>query len=182
MNLQNKKPYLLYVGNAFPHKNLKRLVLAFKKLKKSISNINLILVGERDYFYKKLEKIVNKAQINNVYFVGRVSDQTLFKLYKNAKLYVFPSLEEGFGLPGLEAMKYNLPVVCSKKASLPEIYKDAAVYFNPKNTKDIYIKIFDLLNNSKKQTQLIKAGQKRVKMYSWDKCAKKTLKVYNSFN
>ena len=180
MNLLNKKPYLLYVGNAFPHKNLERLVLAFGKLKKEKTNLNLILVGKIDYFYKRIKKLVKELDLKDVYFPGKVSDKELKSLYKNALLYIFPSLEEGFGLPGLEAMKNKLPVICSNKASLPEIYKDAALYFNPKNVSDIYKKILNIINNKQKQKDLVKKGKKQVKKYSWEKCAKQTLKVYNS--
>ena len=180
MKLVNKKPFLLYVGNAFPHKNLERLIIAFKKIKEQKPNLNLILVGEIDYFYKRIKKLSKELNIKSIYFTGRVSDKDLNFLYKNAELYIFPSLEEGFGLPGLEAMNNNLPVICSKATSLPEIYEEAAVYFNPKDVYNIYKSILNLLNDKSKQKELIQEGQKQINKYSWDKCAKETLNIYNS--
>ncbi|HKL16769.1 MAG TPA: glycosyltransferase family 1 protein [Patescibacteria group bacterium] len=180
MKLQNKKPYLLYVGNAFPHKNLKRLILAFRLIQDNITNINLVFVGNLDNFYKKLQTFVKNENINNIYFLGRVSDKDLDYLYKNACIYVFPSLAEGFGLPGLEAMKNGLPVASSNSASLPEIYGKAAVYFNPKDINDMVKKILILIKDKEKREFLRNKGKNQVNKYSWEKCAKKTLNVYNS--
>ncbi len=180
MNLPNKKPYLLYIGNAFPHKNLERLVLAFGKIKQKKPNLNLILVGKIDYFYKRIKRLVKELDIKDIHFLGRVSDKELELLYKNAIAYVFPSLKEGFGLPGLEAMKNELPVISSNKASLPEVYGKAALYFDPEDVNDIFKNILKILNNQEKRKELIKKGKKQAKKYSWETCAKQTLKVYNS--
>ncbi|MBU1292128.1 glycosyltransferase family 4 protein [Patescibacteria group bacterium] len=169
-------PYLLYVGNAYPHKNLERLISTFKGLVKEKKNLKLVLVGELDYFYQRLQKI-SPAQ---VVFTDFVSDQELVKLYQNASLYVFPSLCEGFGLPPLEAMTYNLPVVCSKNSCLPEILGQAAIYFDPENTDDMVDKIKKVLDNKKLQKKLIFQGKETIKKYSWHKMAKETLEVYKS--
>jgi len=189
------KQYLLYVGNAYPHKNLERLILAFNKLvedrsaKGAVSasgmglasgkkNLYLILVGEIDYFYKKIQdKFSNSKQI---IFTDFVSDKELTSLYKNASLYVFPSLYEGFGLPPLEAMSYGIPVVCSEASCLPEILEDSAVYFNPEDINDMVEKVKYVLDNEQIQKKLIFNGFDQIKKYKWNKMALETLKVYKS--
>jgi len=168
-------PYLLYVGNAYPHKNLERLISAFKKISQEEKKLKLILVGELDYFYKRLQKISPA----NVIFTDFVSDQRLFNLYQNASLYIFPSLYEGFGLPPLEAMAHNLPVVSSNSSCLPEILGQAAIYFDPENTDDMINKIKKVLQDKELQKKLISRGQKTIKKYSWQKMAQKTLRVYH---
>lgn len=166
--------YLLYVGNAYPHKNLERLILAFNKILKEEKDLKLILVGELDYFYKRLQKISS----SNVIFTDFVSDEELSNLYQNARLYIFPSLCEGFGLPPLEAMAYNLPVVSSNSSCLPEILGDAAVYFNAENIDDMVDKIKLVLNNEELQKELISKGREQIGKYSWEKMSKEILDVY----
>ncbi|PJE57576.1 MAG: hypothetical protein COU82_00975 [Candidatus Portnoybacteria bacterium CG10_big_fil_rev_8_21_14_0_10_38_18] len=151
-----KKPYLLYVGNNYPHKNLKRLKLAFRKLVKAGLNYDLILS------------------------TGFVSEEELDKLYTNAALFVFPSLSEGFGLPPLEAMARGVPVVSSGVACLPEILGEAAIYFNPLDINDIAAKIKNTLSDDRARKNLIQKGFERVKKYNWEKMARETLKVYQS--
>jgi len=176
-----KKPYLLYVGNAFPHKNLKRLIRAFKVVLSSKPSLKLALVGKIDDFYKSLQDLCQELKIEkNVIFVGRISDEDLKWLYQNALIYVFPSFLEGFGLPGLEAMENGLPVVSSDSSCLPEIYGDAALYFNPQNTEEMVKAILELSNNKELRDRLIKGGYKRIKKFSWRKCAQETLEIYKS--
>lgn len=169
------KPYLLYVGNAYPHKNLKRLILAFAKIKHS--DLRLVLVGEMDYFYKRLQKEFINTQ--GLIFTDFVSDVDLEVLYRKAALYVFPSLCEGFGLPSLEAMSYGLPVVSSRATCLPEILGDAAIYFNPKNIDEMAEKIKEVLDSEVMRMDLISKGYERIKKYDWGKMAKETMRVYN---
>ncbi|MBU3901427.1 glycosyltransferase family 4 protein, partial [Patescibacteria group bacterium] len=158
-----KKPYLLYVGNAYPHKNLARLAEAFKLLRNGqYPDLQLVLVGGDDYFYRQLRDKIEKechserseesrgsvatratdsidssptAQNDNqkIIFTDFVPDKELGALYQNAVLYVFPSLCEGFGLPPLEAMAQGVPVAASSETSLPEILGQAAHYFDGQN-------------------------------------------------
>jgi len=174
-----KNPYLLYVGNAFPHKNLKSLIKAFKVVLSSKSALKLVLVGKIDSFYRSFQVLCKELKIEkSVIFAGRVSDKELKWLYQNALIYVFPSFLEGFGLPGLEAMENGLPVISSDSSCLPEIYGDAALYFNPYNIEEITKAILELLNNKDLKNELIKKGYKRIKKFSWEKCAQETLDIY----
>jgi glycosyltransferase involved in cell wall biosynthesis len=171
------KQYLLYVGNAYPHKNLERLILAFKKLNKDYQgDLQLVLVGELDYFYQRLQK--QFSGLKEVIFTDFVSDQELTALYQNASLYVFPSLCEGFGLPPLEAMAYQLPVIASETSCLPEVLGPAAIYFNPEDIEDMAKKIKQVLEDRALQEKLISEGKKRIEKYSWTKMAQEILEVY----
>lgn len=171
------KPYLLYVGNAYPHKNLEGLLKIFPKLN---LGCQLVLVGKEDYFYKRMKKEIRGKPIEkDVVFTEFVSEATLADLYRNARLYVFPSFVEGFGLPGLEAMSYGLPVVASNSSCLPEIYGEAAVYFNPKSENDIVEKIRFAWNDESARKKLVAAGFEQVKKYQWGRLAEETLQIYN---
>ncbi len=179
------KNFLLYVGNAYPHKNLETLLEVFAKLLDSRADLRLVLVGKEDYFYERLRdkartlNIWQKGNNNSpVIFPGYVSDAQLEIFYQEARAYVFPSLYEGFGLPPLEAMARNCPVASSDRSSLPEILGDAAVYFNPEDRDDMADKIKRLLDDEGFRESLIAAGLKQVKKYSWWECANKTLDVY----
>jgi len=180
------KPYLLYVGNAYPHKNLERLVKAFEILVADSKNdLQLVLVGEEDYFYQRLEEegrtsILRRIEVfDQIIFTDFVTDEELELLYQNATLYVFPSLCEGFGLPPLEAMSHGLPVVCSNATCLPEILGEAAIYFNPQDPNDMAEKINQVLSNNNLRKDLIAKGFEQIKKYSWRKMGEKTLILYN---
>ena len=173
------KPYLIYIGNAYPHKNLERLVLAFKKIRGDFPEINLVLVGKEDYFYKRLEDFVKKEKIQGIIFSGFVPDEELDLALREARIYVWPSLYEGFGLPPLEAMSKGTPVVSSKHPCMEEVLEESAQYFNGKNVDDIYKKIVSLLKNNELRESFIKKGYQQSKKYSWIQMAQKTLEIYN---
>lgn len=174
----SNKDFLLYVGNAFPYKNLENLGLAYKKLQKTRPNLHLVIAGKKDYFHKELMEKLNVLGLKNIEFTGYVSDNELAWLYQNAKLYVFPSLSEGFGLPGLEAMRYGTPVVASNSTCLPEIYGNAAIYFDPTNVDSIANTIEKVLLSESLRKKLSSLGLRQAKKYSWAKMAEQTLKIY----
>lgn len=172
------KKFIFYVGNMFPHKNIERLLQAFDLLHQTHPDIHLALVGKRKRFHDELEALVTHDGIKNVHFTGFMPDAQLAWMYANARAYVFPSLSEGFGLPGLEAMRHNCAVISSKATCLPEIYKDAAYYFNPTDVEDIAQAIGSVLDDANLRKQLILRGKKRVKLFSWDTMAQETLDIY----
>ena len=179
------KNYLLYVGNAYPHKNLDNLVRGYALSCKENNNLNypkLILVGPDDYFYKVLKAKVKELKLEEfVIFAGRAADSQLSFLYKNAKCFVSASLSEGFGLPGLEAMSFGCPVICSNIAVFKEIYAAVPRFFNPNSIEDIHKAITWAVNLPEdKRRQLGELGKIRSKYFSWEECARKTLKVYES--
>ena len=170
------KPFVIYVGAAFPYKNLDTLLSALSILPKKI---RLVYASSRNTF---VERLIDKAReigvSDRLITAGFVPNEDLAILYKQAECLVFPSLSEGFGLPGLEAMASGCPVVCSDIPVFKEVYGEAAVYFDPKKAKDIAEKIQFIVHNSEVKNQLIKEGFEQVKKYSWRKMAEETLKIY----
>lgn len=172
------KKYLLYVGQQSDYKNIKRLGDAHQILLAKYPDLGLVLVGKKNTSALTNEAYFNDKGYKNVIFTDFVEDPQLSWLYSNAQAYVFPSLMEGFGLPGLEAMSYGTPVISSNATCLPEVYGQAAHYFNPEDTSDIAEAIDQVLSDDTIRTRLAKAGFKQIKKYSWKKQAQETHKVY----
>src|SRR5690606_8601175 len=114
------KQFIMYVGRPLPHKNLRRLIQAFALLKEKHPELHLVLAGIKDVLYKRHERYVKKHGIQDVVFTGFISDGQLRWLYENCAAYAFPSLSEGFGLPGIEAMNQGAPVAASNATAIPE--------------------------------------------------------------
>lgn len=176
------KKFILYVGSQSDYKNIRRLILAHQTLLTNKPDVHLVLVGKTTGKNgaaagrnKKWSEFENHK---NVIFTGFVPDEQLAWLYKNTYAYIFPSLMEGFGLPGLEAMISGAPVVSSNTTCLPEVYGDAAIYFDPTNTDDITRTVTRLLDDENLRQKLIKKGYKQAAKYSWRRMAKQTHKVY----
>lgn len=172
--------FIMYVGRSMSHKNLKRLVNAYEILKNEYPQLMLVLAGKIDANYHNLEAYVSHKRLAaNVVFTGFVTEGELRWLYENTSAYVFPSLSEGFGLPGLEAMIHGAPVVSSNATCLPEIYGPAAEYFHPYNTKEIAKAVSLIIGNSRRSGQLKLLGAEQARKFSWRRMAKQTLEVYN---
>ncbi len=170
--------FLMYVGRPTPHKNLERLIEAFASLQAKYPELMLVMAGRTDANYQRIEDNAYVKGVKNLYFPGFVSDGELRWLYENCEAYVFPSLSEGFGLPGLEAMCHGAPVVSSNATCLPEVYGDAAHYFDPKDTAAMATAIDEILSDKDLRAGLIKKGHAQVKNYSWKRMAEQTLAVY----
>jgi glycosyltransferase involved in cell wall biosynthesis len=173
-------PFLLYVGNAYPHKNLDALLAAFADFRKrGFADRTLVLVGSQDYFYDRLHRdAIKLGMADGVKFFGRATDAELATLYRRAEAYVFPSLCEGFGLPPLEAMSNGLPVASSKAAAMPEILGDAALYFDPSDQTSIVDALVNIVTDNALRTELIRKGLSRAAEFDWDDCARQTMEVY----
>lgn len=173
--------YFLYVGNAYPHKNLELLITAFKKVVEYFPKVSLVLVGKEDFFYTRLKEYIHKNGLDtSVLLYGYATESELSQLYKNAVGLVYPSKMEGFGLPLLEAMHHNCLVIASDISVFKEIGRDAIVYFDGKSVESVKNTLIDVLENRKKYLKYIKEGEKRAGEFSWEKMAKETLNVYNS--
>ena len=177
MGLVGQK-FILYVGNAYPYKNIRTLIDAFEKL--ANSDLKLVLVGKKDFFYTELEHYIEQRGTEDVIFTGFVSDEELAWLYQNATLFVFPSLSEGFGLPPLEAMAAGLAVVSSRASCMPEVLGEAAEYFDPLDPNDIAMSIKRLLDDPVRRQELVRLGHLQVAKYSWRRMAEQTLEVYRA--
>jgi glycosyltransferase involved in cell wall biosynthesis len=169
------KPYCLYVGNAYPHKNLE----AFLALAPQFPAHAFVLVGKEDYFYTRLKEKVREQKIQNIVFAGFVGDGELGSLYRHARCYIFPSLYEGFGLPPLEAMARGVPVLASTRGSLPEILSEAAFYFDPHTVKSLQEKLTLVLENESMRQEKIVRGYARVNEFSFKRMAQVTLELYS---
>jgi glycosyltransferase involved in cell wall biosynthesis len=172
------KAFLLYVGRPTPHKNLQRAVDAFAIVKNSHPNLQFVLAGKFDTNYQLLKDYAAQRSIKGLVFTDFVSEGQLRWLYENAKLYVFASTSEGFGLPGLEAMAHGLPVAAAQASCLPEVYKGGALYFDPSSNEDIAAKITQVLDEPKLAADLKTKGVQVAAGYSWRRMAAQTLEAY----
>lgn len=172
------KRFLMYVGRSLPHKNLERLMDAFKILKEAHPDLKLVLVGKKDHLMERHIAYAKSRSIKDVDATGYVTEGQLRWLYENTACYCFPSLSEGFGLPSLEAMMHGAPVASSNATCLPEVNGDAVHYFDPLDINDMARKINDILTDEKLRSDLIKKGYSQVKKYSWQRMAEQTLEVY----
>lgn len=178
-----KNPYFLYVGNAYPHKNLPRLLQAFKKFKdKDTKDYILIFVGKEDFFYKRLKRLVLDMKLDqSVRFLHQVSDSDLAGLYEHAFAVVVPSLMEGFGLPALEALAHSCLVIASKTAALEEVCGDAVFYMDPLDVNDMAEKMAHVsVLPAPEMTKKKKIGLIQAKKFSWEKMTQETEAIYES--
>lgn len=173
--------YLLYVGNAYPHKNLSVLLDMMQLLRTKIPEMKLYCVGQEDFFMKRFcEEVQNRGLTDQIVHRGNVSDKELCALYKDAFAFVFPSMEEGFGLPPLEAMQSGCPVIASNASVMPEILGDAPLYFSPHAPEELLEKVLYLWQNKAVRAACIQKGIAHVRRYSWEKCAKATYALYHT--
>lgn len=173
-------PYFLYVGNAYPHKNLNRVIEAILELRRGGSSAKLVLVSAKSVFSERLKRVIGELGADDaVTLLNFVTDTDLFQLYKGSIGFIFASLSEGFGLPGLEAMKAQTLVLASDIPVFREVYGDNAIYFNPYNLSEITNAMKTVLELSQEERLgRISKSSDFVKKYSWDKMAEETVKVY----
>ena len=176
-----KEYNFIYVGNAYPHKNLKRAIEAIKQLNKE-NKVIFKIVSSRNIFTERLEKLIKKLNVEGfVKLLGYVSDTELTNLYKNSTGFLSPSTYEGFGLPALEAMKAGTIVAASDIPVFKEVYGDNPVYFDPYSVSSIDKALEEIIAMPKSvRESRIKKAKDFIKKYSWAKMAQETLEVYNS--
>jgi glycosyltransferase involved in cell wall biosynthesis len=170
---------VMTVSPALRHKNLVRLVDAFELLARDDAELNLLIVGHRGLEAEALERTVRDRGLGDrVVFTGWISDAELEGLYRLARVFAYPSLMEGFGLPVLEAMRRDLPVACSDRTSLPEVAGDAAEYFDPLSPAAIAEAIRRLLTDDERRRELVEHGRQRTELFTWEKSARELIRVY----
>jgi len=168
-----KENYLLYVGSLNPRKNLQGVIEAFLQIAEGIPH-KLVIVGVNTGAFKK----TRTKDSDRIKFLGFVNQEYLVQLYRNAAVFVFPSLYEGFGLPLLEAMACGCPVITSNISSLPEVAGDSAIMIDPYDVNAMANAMYNVLTNESLRQEMIKKGLQRIKLFSWEKAAKETLKVF----
>jgi glycosyltransferase involved in cell wall biosynthesis len=172
-------PFILYVGNVKPHKNLSRVLAAHSLIFPSIK-WPLVVVGKKEGFITGDTELCRKIKTippGQVYLAGQVSDAELATYYQRAGFLVLASLYEGFGLPAVEAMGAGVPVLTSRAASLPEVCGDSALYCDPYSVNDIAEKMALLVNDPGLRAKLREKGKEQVKKFSWDESARKHLEI-----
>ena len=174
------KQFLMYVGRSTPHKNLWRLIQAFDAMKGMYPDLYLVLAGKIDNNYSSLNRRTTSSGIMNVVFTDFISEGKLRWLYENTSAYVFPSVSEGFGLPGLEAMIHGAALVSSNATCLPEIYGPAAIYFDALDKSSLIKALSTVLGDQEFRQHLIKTGLEQAGTYSWQKMAEQTIDLYNT--
>ena len=163
-----RKPYLLYVGNFKPHKQVHCLIQAFGELPEPLrSSTQLVLAGRRSQETKSLERLIEELRLeDSVLFTDFVSEEDLSSLYGGATLFVFPSSDEGFGLPPLEAMACGVPVIASNAGSLSEVLGHAAILVESGNPKRLSEEIARLLRDEEERKRRIETGFEHIKQFS----------------
>jgi glycosyltransferase involved in cell wall biosynthesis len=178
-------PFLLYAGRISPHKNLVRIIEAFSALKAQLEkegkfrDLKLIIIGDELSKHPDLRRTVVRGGVqNDVRFLGFIPIEMLRVFYDAAKIFVFPSLYEGFGLPPLEAMAHGTPVVTSNTTSLPEVVGNAAVLVNPENVFEIMRALHRVLVDQPLRDKLKIRGYEQSTRFSWDQSARSILQAY----
>ena len=172
------KRFIMYVGQQPDYKNIRRLGDAHQKLLDRHPDLGLVLVGKKADDTLANEAYFTDKGYKNIHFTGFIPDEQRDWLLQHTDGYVFPSTMEGFGLPGLEAMAAGAPVISSDATCLPEVYGDAAEYFDPRDTDDMAAAIERVISDDKLRKELIKLGTKQVARYSWKRMAEQTHAVY----
>lgn len=173
-----KEPFIIYIGNAYSYKNLGIVLETLRILNKKIYFVH---VAAKNGFVGRLVDKAKEIGVADRYInTGFIPSEDLAEVLQEAEAFVFPSLSEGFGLPGLEAMASGCPLIASDISVFKEIYGDAALFFNPNDPKELAKKIQLVSSDKKLATDLINKGFKQTSKYSWRRMAKQTLKVYES--
>jgi glycosyltransferase involved in cell wall biosynthesis len=174
-----RRNFILYIGTDFPHKNHENLILAYKKLIERIDDVDLILAGPSTSTARRrnIEAAIHDIT-DRVIILDYVDDDDIVYLYNSAKLFVYPSLYEGFGLPLLEAMACGVPIVASEATSIPEVVGDAAVLVDSRNVEALCEGMHKVLTDEALRNRLVKEGLKRIKSFKWQETVKKTRDTY----
>jgi len=177
------KPYIVYIGNVYPHKNPEGLALGYALAKKEyFPDLNLVFIGGEDYFYLRLKNFIKENGIKDVIFAGGINDQEVSLVLRSAVLYGRPSFYEGFELPPLEAMACGVPVICSDHECAREILEDCVLYFDPHDPQSVAESIKKVLTDENLRRNLIQKGYIQARKYDWRRMAGETLKIYNGLD
>jgi alpha-1,3-rhamnosyl/mannosyltransferase len=171
--------YFFFLGTLEIRKNILGMIKAYEIFRRSGGREKLILCGHWGYGESEIKKTINNSPFSkDIIHLQKITDGDCVKLFKKATAFFFPSLYEGFGIPVLEAMKMNCPVVTSNTGALAEVVGDASLQANPENHEELASNLIDICKSPELRAQLVLKGQERVKEFTWDRCAEQTLEVY----
>ena len=178
-----KDEYILFVGNRKKHKNLSRLILAFNQVKNIFPNLKFVIAGKKDNEIDEIDLLKNRLNLKEK-IIEAISpgDEEIINLYKYAKAFIFPSLYEGFGLPPLEAMAIEIPVLASDIPVLKEICGNAAYFFNPYDVEDMAKAICKVVTDESLRRSLIEKGKERVKFFDSESAIDQHVKLYKELS
>lgn len=169
--------YILYVGNREGYKNFIRFVYAVRPLVLEDTQLQVVCAGGGAFQDDEMQ-LLKDLKMDSRFLQYSYTEKELFTIYSTAALFVFPSLYEGFGIPLLESMQSGCPVVCSNTSCFPEIAGDAALYFHPEDIQDMTRNIKEVYCNASLKKELVKKGKIRMQMFSWDRTAQETQRLY----
>ncbi|WP_297634887.1 glycosyltransferase family 1 protein [uncultured Clostridium sp.] len=173
-----KGEYIFTINTISPRKNVDGIIKAFNEIKDK-TNFKLVIGGANGWLYNEVHELVDTLKIRDrVIFTGKVNDDELKFLYKNTSLFIYASFYEGFGLSPLEAMSYKKPCLVSNVTSMPEVVGKSAILIDPYNIKNMAEKMIETIDNRTIREEMSKLGSKRIEFFSWEKCAKDTVKTY----
>jgi glycosyltransferase involved in cell wall biosynthesis len=174
------RPFMYYPAATWPHKNHKKLLEAMRLLSDKYNfDGNLVLTGVAKQSNNEILGDIDRLRLTDrVKILGYLPYGDIPSLYNLARLLVYPSLFEGFGLPLVEAMACGCPIVCSNVTAMPEVVKNAALFFTPTSEEDIADKIWSVWNDDSLRGQLVLKGRERVKQFQWERSARETIEVY----
>jgi len=181
--LELPRPYVLSLGTLEPRKNLEGLVHAYRLLLQALPDTrhHLVIVGHKGWLYEGIfHAIAETGLAEHVHICTNVEDEDLSAVYSMADLFVFPSWYEGFGMPPLEAMACDVPVIASDRGSLPEVLGDAALYVKPEDIEGIARAMSRLLEGDEERDALMQRGRKQVQRFSWQRSARELLALYQN--
>jgi glycosyltransferase involved in cell wall biosynthesis len=172
------RPYFIYHSSFTKRKNHKRLIEAFKCIEKELE-VNLVLAGSEGETLNEVKNLIIAAELSNrIILKTNLTTQELVAWCKNAIGFVYPSISEGFGIPLIEAMSLNTPVIASNTSCLPEVVEEAGILIDPYNIDDIVESIQKLINDKRSAQRYKEKGLERAQLFTWDNMAKKTYQVY----
>lgn len=172
------RPFLLYVGHRGGYKNFMRLLETYASSKTLANSFTLVCFGGGPLQASEVRAMHHLGLKEGQVLQLSGSDELLASLYRKARAFVYPSMYEGFGIPPLEAMAHDCPVICSETSSIPEVVGNAGEYFDPANVESIRGAIERVLSSDCHRNTLIQNGRERIKLFSWDRCAAETYNIY----
>lgn len=170
--------YILYVGARNTYKNFYNCLCAFRQINSRFKDIKFVCTGLA--FSSDEKRLIDGFGLTNEVFGISASEEQMARLYRDAKLFVYPSFYEGFGMPILEAMQNHCPVALSNASCFPEVAKDAAAYFDPNNVDDMIDAMLKIIEQDSYRDTLIRMGDSRFRNFSWEKCAEKHMNLYKT--
>lgn len=178
-SLSLPEDYILFLGTIEKRKNILGIIKAFEIFRKNGGKEKLILAGAYGYGANEIQSVFeNSSAKEHILFLNYVKNEQVSELYQRAKIFFFPSLYEGFGIPVLEAMRHNCPVVTSQDGALKEVCGNAAIFVDPQNCEQMANALLKTVSNDMLLEKLKIDGKKRCEMFTWETCAQKTIEIY----